>query len=159
MSFIDGNFPGSHWWQDPNSFLQNELSGYVSYASENSGSIDADQATYALNQGLTSAGISSWGFSFHGAFLATIPGYAAVVNNAARSQYVMSIATGLPAANTVVEYKDTLDFPESPGGHFFYSADPASRAMSTPGRQARSSAPAAHSRSAAGRRYAASMAR
>ena len=124
VSFIDGNFPGSHWWQDPNSFLAAELSGYVAYASENSGVIDADEATYALNQGLTTAGISNWGFTFHGSFLATIPGYTAVVNNGVRSQYVMSIAAGLPAANTVVEYKDVLDFPGAPGGHFFYSADP-----------------------------------
>jgi hypothetical protein len=39
----------------------------------------------------------------------------------------MSIAKGLTAApqsGTVVEYKDTLDFPNSPGGHFFYSSDP-----------------------------------
>lgn len=34
---------------------------------------------------------------------------------------------GAPAA-TVVEYLDTLDFPESPGGHYFYSSDPAEQA-------------------------------
>jgi hypothetical protein len=36
---------------------------------------------------------------------------------------------GVPApAATVVEYLDTLDFPGSPGGHFFYSSDPAEQA-------------------------------
>ena len=34
---------------------------------------------------------------------------------------------GAPAA-TVVEYLDTLDFPNSPGGHYFYSSDPAEQA-------------------------------
>ena len=29
----------------------------------------------------------------------------------------------MPAA-TIVEYRNTADFPTSPGGHFFYSADP-----------------------------------
>ena len=35
--------------------------------------------------------------------------------------------TGAPSA-TVVEYLDTLDFPDSPGGHYFYSSDPAEQA-------------------------------
>ena len=128
VSFVDGNFPGSFWWENPNSFLNNELSGYVSHDSENAGIIDANQATYPLNQGLTAAGISNWGLSFHGAFLATIPGYTAVVNSSARPLYVLSIAKGLTAGITVVEYKDTADFPSSPGGHFFYSSDPAEQA-------------------------------
>ena len=34
---------------------------------------------------------------------------------------------GVPAA-TVVEYLNTADFPESPGGHYFYSSDPAEQA-------------------------------
>ena len=126
VSFVDGNFPGSFWWENPNSFLANELSGYISHGQENVGIIDAGQATYALNAGLTSAGISGWGYTFHGSFLSTLPGYTAVVNSAAGAARVMSVAKGLTAvaANTVVEYKDTLDFPESPGGHFFYSSDP-----------------------------------
>ena len=124
VSFVDGNFPGSLWWDNPDSFLKNELSGYVTHANENVAIIDADQASYPLNQGLTSAGISNWGFSFHGSFLAGIPGYTAVVNAGVGTQRVLSIAKGLPAVNTVVEYKDTADFPESPGGHFFYSSDP-----------------------------------
>jgi hypothetical protein len=41
---------------------ENELAGYVSHTQENTGIIDAGEATYALNQGLTSAGISNWAF-------------------------------------------------------------------------------------------------
>src|SRR6185436_5083167 len=33
-----------------------------------------------------------------------------------------------PTRQTVVEYRDTMDFPGSPGGHFFYSSDPAEQA-------------------------------
>jgi len=124
VSFVDGNFPGSHWWADANSFLANEVGGYVSYASENAGLINSDEATYALNQGLSSAGISGWGYSFHATFMAGIPGYTAVVDNGASAQHVMSIAKGLTAAATVVEYNDMLDFPNSPGGHYFFSSDP-----------------------------------
>jgi hypothetical protein len=126
VSFVDGNFPGSLWWSNSSAFLYNELAGYVSHASENLGVIDAGEATYALNQGLTSAGISNWGFSFHGSILGTIPGYTPVVNST-RAGFLLSIAKGLtPAATsgTVVEYKNNLDFPNSPGGHFFYSSDP-----------------------------------
>jgi hypothetical protein len=38
-----------------------------------------------------------------------------------------TIADAAPAA-VVVEYLDTIDFPGSPGGHFFYSSDPAEQA-------------------------------
>lgn len=33
-----------------------------------------------------------------------------------------------PSSQTVVEFLDTADFPGSPGGHFFYSSDPAEQA-------------------------------
>jgi carboxyl-terminal processing protease len=38
-------------------------------------------------------------------------------------------ATTLANAQTVVEYVNTLDFPRSPGGQFFYSADPGEQAF------------------------------
>jgi hypothetical protein len=124
VSFVDGNFPNSLWWDNTNSFLKDELAGYVSHDSGNLGLIDSVQATYPLNHGLTSAGISGWGLSFHGDFLASVPGYTPVVSDGGGGQRVKSIAKGLTAANIVVEYKDTADFPNSPGGHFFYASDP-----------------------------------
>lgn len=36
-----------------------------------------------------------------------------------------ALAQAIPASWHVIEYLDTVDFPASPGGHFFYSADPA----------------------------------
>ena len=101
VSFIDGSFAGSFWWDNPGSFLKDELSGYVTHVIENAGVIDAGQATYPLNQGLTSAGISNWNFSFHAAFLATIPGYTAIVNSAEHPEYVLTIAKGISVVHPV----------------------------------------------------------
>jgi hypothetical protein len=39
-----------------------------------------------------------------------------------------TIADSTPAAGVVVEYLNTADFPNAPGGHFFYSSDPAEQA-------------------------------
>jgi hypothetical protein len=44
---------------------------------------------------------------------------------AAASATISDVA---PPAATVVEYLNTADFPESPGGHYFYSSDPAEQA-------------------------------
>ena len=40
-----------------------------------------------------------------------------------------TLAFGMAGAANVVEYLNTLDFPAAPGGHYFYSADPAEQAM------------------------------
>ncbi|MEP7061186.1 MAG: PEP-CTERM sorting domain-containing protein [Betaproteobacteria bacterium] len=93
LSFVDGDFPGSFWWNDPNSFLHGELNGYVSGFTENAAIIDAVEATYPMNQGLTSAGLSNWINSFHAGFLNSIPGYTATVNSGSRPGYALSIAT------------------------------------------------------------------
>jgi hypothetical protein len=39
-----------------------------------------------------------------------------------------TISDSAPVAGVVVEYVDTADFPNAPGGHFFYSSDPAEQA-------------------------------
>jgi hypothetical protein len=39
-----------------------------------------------------------------------------------------TISDSAPVAGIVVEYLDTADFPNAPGGHFFYSSDPAEQA-------------------------------
>lgn len=41
---------------------------------------------------------------------------------------MLTVAAAPVVAATVVEYLDTADFPNSPGGHFFYSSDPAEQA-------------------------------
>jgi hypothetical protein len=95
LSFYDGAFPGSFWWDDPNSFLQSELHGYVSdfHVGENTAIINPVEATYPMNQGLTSLGLSNWRNSFHGGFLPSIPGYFATVDSGSHPGYVLSIAS------------------------------------------------------------------
>ena len=48
--------------------------------------------------------------------------------NAPQVVKVTLVVTPAQAAAQVVEYVDTADFPESPGGHFFYSSDAAEQA-------------------------------
>lgn len=95
LSFVDGDFPGSFWWNDPNSFLRSELNGYVSDFTENTAIIDPIEATYPMNQGLTSVGLSNWINSFHAGFLDPVPGYTATVNSGSRPGYALSIATSV----------------------------------------------------------------
>ena len=95
LSFVDGDFPGSFWWDDQNSFLRSELHGYVSGFTENTAIIDPVQMTFTMNQNLTSLGLSDWINSFHAGFLMSVPGYTATVNSGTRADYALSIATGL----------------------------------------------------------------
>jgi hypothetical protein len=52
-----------------------------------------------------------------------------VTHSGANSPYVAALSGIVLFSNLlVVEYLDTLDFPNSPGGHFFYSSDPVEQA-------------------------------
>lgn len=104
LSFFDGAFPGSFWWDDPRSFLRNELHGYVSHFAENIAVIDPVEAAYPMNQGLTSVGLSNWNNSFHGGFLERTPGYDATVDSFSRPGYALSIASvgSVPEPATLV---------------------------------------------------------
>ena len=94
LSFFDGAFPGSFWWDDPNSFLRSELHGYVvDFArGENTAIINPVEATYPMNQGLTSLGLSNWHNSFHAGFLVPVPGYFATVDSGSHPGDALSIA-------------------------------------------------------------------
>ena len=93
VSFLDGEFEGSFWWVHPDSFLRDELDGYVNYAgSEQNPVINTCQALHALNAGLTSSGLSNWTNSFHATFL-PIPGYEPIVDSSLRPGTAVAIAT------------------------------------------------------------------
>ncbi len=62
------------------------------------------------------------------------------------------------AEGNVVEYRNTVDFSSSPGGHFFYSSDDGEQAFVDSGQAAVSSAPGAASKRAVMCRYAVFMA-
>jgi hypothetical protein len=122
LSFVDGDFPGSFWWDTPDSFLRDELHGNFISLRENNVVITPAQATYPTNLGLTSAGLSNWTNSFHAGFVKTMPWYSAIVDSGTQPAYALTVTTEA-VGRIVVEYVNTADFPSSPGGHFFYSSD------------------------------------
>lgn len=92
VSFFHGEFPGSFWWDDPSSFLRRELQGSWGRRVENAAVIPAAAAGYAVNHGLTGAGLSDWTNSFHGNF-ANMPGYVSTVDSGSHPGSSVSIAT------------------------------------------------------------------
>jgi hypothetical protein len=72
----------SRWWLHDNSFLKDELDGYVSYFNTNSVLIPDETADFAVNEGLTSPGLSDPGtnvhYASHAAFQTDIPGYKSI---------------------------------------------------------------------------------
>jgi hypothetical protein len=93
VSFLDGEFEGSFWWTHADSFLRDELDGYVDYAgSEQNPIINPCQVLHSLNAGLTSLGLSNWTNSFHATFL-PIHGYAPIIDSSLRPGSAVAIAT------------------------------------------------------------------
>jgi len=118
VSFVDGEFPGSFWWNDPRSFLQHELSGHVrdfGTSHENSAVINLAESAYPLNHGLSSTGLSNWFNAFHAGFTGIIPGYTATVDSGdgrgalslATSAFVF-VPTAAPTAAGAVDAPGTL---------------------------------------------------
>jgi hypothetical protein len=98
VSLVAAEFPGSRWWFDRESFLRNELNGYVSIwgagrMRENTPVIPAAAQTYALNSALTSKGLGNWSNSFHAGFSHAIPGYTPIVDSTIYPQTAVAIAT------------------------------------------------------------------
>jgi hypothetical protein len=86
VSLVAAEFPGSHWWLDPRSFLRKELTGFVTTwgngkKRENDPVIPATAKNYPLNAGLTSKGLGNWRSSFHAGFSHSLPGYAPIVDS------------------------------------------------------------------------------
>ncbi len=99
VSFLDGEFDGSYWWMNQDSFLRAELSGQVSYSgNDDKPTIEASAAAFALNAGLSSQGLSDWNHSFHAFFNDSIPGYTGIVGSGAHPGFALAIATSADAA-------------------------------------------------------------
>jgi hypothetical protein len=104
VSFLDGEFSGSYWWMNQDSFLRDELSGQVNYSgSDDKPVIDANAAAFALNAGLSSQGLSHWNHSFHAFFNANIPGYTRIVGSGANPSFALAIATSADAAMPIAQ--------------------------------------------------------
>lgn len=114
LSFYHGEFPGSFWWDDPNSFLRSELHGNWFPVRQNALVIPSSAADFAANQGLTSDGLSNWFHSFHGGF-SFIPGYSTTVEAAGgASVSVANIALCQPSTGILcISTGATLEEPSS----------------------------------------------
>ena len=93
VSFYDGQFDESFWWDNPDSFLRDELLGHVSGPfADNTPFLSPALAALPVNTGLTTLGLSDWSISFHGGFSLSTPGYQpTVLNDALDPQLALSI--------------------------------------------------------------------
>jgi len=98
VSLFDGEFAGSFWWAHPDSFLREELNGYVTYFRDNFPLIPESASDYPLNHGLTSQGLTDWRNSFHAGFHESIPGYTRIVDSTLFPDRAVVIATSAFAA-------------------------------------------------------------
>jgi len=87
----------SEWWLHENSFLKNELEGYVSYFEENNVVIPATTVDFPVNEGLTTAGLSNWITSSHIGFNKDIPGYLSINDAGGRPGFSVTIVTASEA--------------------------------------------------------------
>jgi hypothetical protein len=102
VSFVAAEFPGSQWWLDPNSFLRDELNGFLSLfgtgSRENVVVIPAAAAAFPVNSGLTALGLSDWDQSFHAGFSHAVPGYTPIVDATGHADTAVAIASTATAA-------------------------------------------------------------
>ena len=104
------------WWLNENSFLKNELEGYVSYFNTDSVVIPTETSDFAVNEGLTTAGLSNWNVSAHAAFDKNIPGYLSINDAGSRPGYAVTIVTASEADGGTLG-RETEKVPE-PGSIF-----------------------------------------
>ena len=112
VSLVAAEFPGSYWWLDRQSFLRDELSGFVTIWAperkrENNPVIPAVAQGYALNSNLTSKGLGNWNISFHAGFSHSIPGYAPIVDSTLYANTAVAIATAKYAGAAAAGRKPT----------------------------------------------------
>lgn len=98
VSLVAGEHPKGRWWVERNSFLRDELKGYVAIwgagtTRENKPVIPTSAQNYPLNAGLTTKGLSNWKNSFHGGISRSVPGYAPVVDSTTYPDIAVAVAT------------------------------------------------------------------
>ncbi|MCF6247764.1 MAG: PEP-CTERM sorting domain-containing protein [Desulfobacula sp.] len=94
VSMADGySGSGSEWWLNANSFLKNELDGYVSYFQDENVIIPSGMETFPVNEGLTTALLSNWGTSSHAGFSKTTPGYTSINDSGLDALLAVTIVT------------------------------------------------------------------
>ncbi len=98
VSLVAGEHPRGQWWLDRNSFLRDELKGFVviwgaGTTRENNPAVPVPAQNYPLNSGLTTKGLGNWNNSFHGGISSAIPGYVPIVNSTIYPNVAVAIAT------------------------------------------------------------------
>ncbi len=95
VSMYDGEFPGSFWWLDDDSFLRDELLGHLAtprVRRDNTPYLSPELAGLSVNNGLTSLGLGGYLWSFHGGFSLSTPGYEpTVLDDAVNPEWALSI--------------------------------------------------------------------
>ncbi|MDJ0556775.1 MAG: PEP-CTERM sorting domain-containing protein [Microcoleaceae cyanobacterium MO_207.B10] len=107
---------GQQWWLNDRSFLKDELEGYASYFHTDNVVIPTETSDFAVNEGLTTAGLSNWGVSSHAAFNKNIPGYLSINDAGSLPGYAVTIVTASEADGGTLG-RETEKVPE-PGSIF-----------------------------------------
>ena len=84
---------GSSWFTDTESFLYDELLGNTSYFQEETVQILSGQEDFAVNEGLTTAGLSNWGTSSHMGFSVDTEGYEVINGAGGNDLFAVTIVT------------------------------------------------------------------
>jgi hypothetical protein len=106
VSLVAAEFSGSEWWLHPDSFLRDELEGFVTIfgagSRENTVVIPGSAAALPLNSGLTSPGLSDWDQSFHAGFSHDLPGYTPIVDAIGHPETAVAIASAATAGESTI---------------------------------------------------------
>lgn len=105
---------GSEWWNNDESFLKAELAGLNVYFQEEAVVIPAPTASFPVNEGLTTAGLSNWGTSSHNGFTGTPTGYTAINDSGSFPDRTVTIVTTAGAGGDTDGGDDTDDGTDVP---------------------------------------------
>jgi hypothetical protein len=103
---------GSEWWDNANSFLRNEILGTTAYFQEENVVIPPGSATFPVNEGLTTAGLSNWSVSSHSGFSTLPTGYTSINDSGSIPGSFVTIVTASAAGGCTTGCGDPVAVPE-----------------------------------------------
>lgn len=101
VSLVAGEHPKARWWLDRNSFLRDELEGFVviwgaGTTRENKPIIAPPARDHPLNSGLSTKGLGNWRNSFHGGVYRAIPNYVSIIWSTTYPDVAVAVARTRP---------------------------------------------------------------